>query len=147
VVRNVLESPATQALVVTALYTRGAEGTVMDGAARDIDPMIEMGFPVFAASVSPVNFTGKAVVDRHDIPIVCGGVGVQPGDVILAEWDGVVAIPQQHAAAVLEKAAAVEAAERAMREQTRADAPTKPVARIFVELEQAGGPCGPGPDS
>ena len=122
-------------LVATALHVRGAEGAVMDGAVRDIDPMLDMGFPVFAASVSPVNFAGKAIVIGHDVPIVCGGVPVQPGDVLLGDWDGVVVIPQGIAAEVLEKARAVELAERAMRERIREVGSSRRLAEIFAEFE------------
>ena len=122
-------------LVVTALHARGAEGAVMDGAVRDIDPMIDMGFPIFAASVSPVNFTAKMTVMAHEVPIACGGVPVHPGDVVLADWDGVVIIPQEHAAAVLEKALEKESAEQALRERIRSLAPTTPLAQLFAEAE------------
>ena len=122
-------------LVATALNARGAEGAVMDGAVRDIDPMLEMGLPVFAASVSPVNFTGKVTIIGHDIPIVCGGVPVRPGDVVLADWDGVVVIPQEIAAEVLDKARVVEASERAMRERIREVGASRPIAEIFAEFE------------
>jgi 4-hydroxy-4-methyl-2-oxoglutarate aldolase len=107
----------------------------MDGAVRDIDPMLDMGFPVFAASVSPVNFAGKAIVIGHDLPIVCGGVPVQPGDVLLCDWDGVVVIPQGIAAGVLEKARAVEVVERAMRERIREVGANRRLAEIFAEFE------------
>jgi 4-hydroxy-4-methyl-2-oxoglutarate aldolase len=122
-------------LVVSALHARGAEGAVMDGAVRDIDPMIGMGFPIFAASVSPVNFTAKMTVMAHDVPIACGGVPVWPGDVVLADWDGVVIIPQEHAAAVLEKALEKEAAEQALRERIQRLAPSTPLAQLFAEAE------------
>ncbi len=119
-------------LVVTALDARGTEGAVMDGAVRDIDPMLEMGFPIFAAAVSPVNFADKASVVARDVPITCGGAEVRPGDVILADWDGVVVIPQEHAEAVLEKARAVEADELALRDRIRAGGSSIPTADYFA---------------
>jgi regulator of RNase E activity RraA len=122
-------------LVVTALHARGAAGAVMDGAVRDIEPMLEMGFPIFAASVSPVGFTDKQVVVDRNAPIVCGGVDVRPGDVILADWDGVVVIPQELAAVVLDKALAAEEHERAMRDRIREATPSKGLAAIFAEFE------------
>ncbi len=121
-------------LVVTGLHARGAEGAVMDGAVRDIEPMLQMGFPVFAASVSPVSLSGKAVVVGPGIPLTCGGVQVRPGDVILADWDGVVVIPQEKAAATLEKALATEEKERAIRERIRQAAGGSPLAEIFAEF-------------
>lgn len=134
-------------LVVTALQVRGAEGAVMDGAVRDIDPMIEMGFPIFAASVSPVNFTAKMTVVAHDVPIACGGVAVNPGDVILADWDGVVVIPQELAEAVLEQALAKEAAEQDLRERIRALAATTPLGQVFATADHVYAGTEEGPDA
>lgn len=122
-------------LVVAALHARGAAGTVMDGAVRDIEPMIQMGFPVFAASVSPYNCVGKTVAIGYNIPVVCGGVPVYPGDVILGDWDGVVVIPQAKAAEVLEKAIAAEGQDRAMFERIREAAKTTRLGDIFAEFE------------
>lgn len=122
-------------LVATALHARGAEGAVMDGAVRDIAPMLEMEFPVFAASVSPVNFAGKNVVVAADIPIVCGGVPVRPGDVILADWDGVVVIPQELAVTLLDEARAHEATDEQMRLVIRSEGARRPLAEIFAEFE------------
>jgi len=122
-------------LVVAGLKARRAEGTVMDGAVRDIEPILEMGFPVFAASVSPVSLAGKSVFHGPGIPITCGGVEVRPGDVILADWDGVVVIPQEKATAVLEKALAKEAREQAIRERIREAGGSAPLGQIFAEFD------------
>jgi regulator of RNase E activity RraA len=122
-------------LVVTRLQANGAVGAVMDGAVRDIEPMIQMGFPVFAASVSPYNCVGKTVCIGHNIPVVCGGVPVYPGDVILGDWDGVVVIPQAKAAEVLEKAIAAEKQESAMVERIRQAPRTTRLGDIFAEFE------------
>jgi len=122
-------------LVAAALHTRGAAGAVMDGAVRDIDPILDLGFPVFASSVSPVNPTGKASV-TYNVEIICGGVPVQPGDIILADWDGVVVIPQKIAVEVLEKAVALEKSEQAMRERIKEAARTKKLGDIFAEFEE-----------
>jgi 4-hydroxy-4-methyl-2-oxoglutarate aldolase len=122
-------------LVAAALHARGAAGAVLNGAVRDIEPMIQMGFPVFASGVSPVNCTGKTVTVGCNIPLVCGGAQVNPGDVILADWDGVVVIPAEWAAEVLAKAQAVEAAERGLVERIRAEAPTRKLADIYSDAE------------
>jgi 4-hydroxy-4-methyl-2-oxoglutarate aldolase len=122
-------------LVVTALHAKGAAGAVMDGAVRDIEPMIRMGFPVFAASVSPYGCIGKTTAVGHNIPVVCGGVPVEPGDVIVGDWDGVVVIPQAIAAEVLAKAIATEERERTMVERLREAARTMKIADIFAEFE------------
>ena len=71
----------------------------------------------------------------HNVPISCGGVAVNPGDVVLADWDGVVVIPQQLAKAVLEKSLEKEQAEQALRERIRALAATTPLAQIFAKAD------------
>jgi regulator of RNase E activity RraA len=122
-------------LVAAALQARGAVGAVMDGAVRDIGPIIEMNFPVFSSSVSPVNPTGRASV-TYNVPIVCGGVPVKPGDVILADWDGVVVIPQETAAEVLDKSVSLEKLEQQIRDRIRDAVRTTKLGRIFAEFEQ-----------
>jgi regulator of RNase E activity RraA len=120
-------------LVAAALVARGAEGAVMDGAVRDIAPMLEMGLGVFAASVSPVNFADKQTVAGTNIPIQCGGVPVRPGDVLLADWDGVVVIPHELAAQVLAEAREVEDAERNLRERILREGAVRTTAELFAE--------------
>jgi regulator of RNase E activity RraA len=119
-------------LVATALQARGSVGAVMDGAVRDIAPMIEMDFPIFAGSVSPATPAGRSAVVGYNIPIVCGGVSVRPGDVIVADWDGVVVVPQEHAVEVLEKSLALEESERDLRDHIRANAGKKKLGDLFV---------------
>jgi regulator of RNase E activity RraA len=122
-------------LVAAALHVRGAEGAVVDGAVRDIAPILEIGFPVFAASVSPVNWNGKAVVVGSNIPITCGGAAVRPGDVILADWDGVVVIPLELAAEVLEEARAIELKETELRANILRSAGHTRFADLFGDHE------------
>ena len=120
-------------MVAAALVARGAEGAVMDGAVRDIGPMLEMGLAVFAASVSPVNFADKQTVVGTNIPIECGGVPVRPGDVLLADWDGVVVIPHELAVQVLDEARTVEETERIQRERILREGATRSTAELFAE--------------
>ena len=120
-------------LVAAALVARRAEGAIMDGAVRDIAPMLVTGLAVFAASVSPVNFVDKQTVAGTNVPIRCGGVPVRPGDVLLADWDGVVVIPHEIAGQVLEEARAVEKAEQALRERILREASSRPIAELFAD--------------
>jgi 4-hydroxy-4-methyl-2-oxoglutarate aldolase len=69
-----------------------------------------MNFPVFAAGIRPINSKGRATVSAYDVPLRCGGVLVHPGDVVFAEIDGVVVIPEKIAPEVMERA--IEVAER-----------------------------------
>jgi regulator of RNase E activity RraA len=122
-------------LVALALHTRGCAGAVLDGAARDIERMIEIGFPVFAARLSPVDKTGKAETLGYNIPIDCGGVRVNPGDVVVADWDGIVVVPAELAAETLERAQRVVATEAALIAAIRAEARTTRLADIFARFE------------
>ncbi|HEX9016628.1 MAG TPA: RraA family protein [Chloroflexota bacterium] len=91
-------------LLSTAARARGGRGAVMDGYVRDVRRIVEMGFPVFAAGMRPVDSRGRSIVLERDVPVECGGVLVTPGDVIFADIDGVVVIPERVAAAVVSEA-------------------------------------------
>lgn len=78
-----------------AAMGRGAAGAVVDGPVRDIGPTRELGFPVFARGCSPLDTRGRAEVVRFREPVVCSGVLVRPGDVVVADEDGVVVCPAE----------------------------------------------------
>jgi regulator of RNase E activity RraA len=80
-------------LLSTAAKARGARGAVADGLIRDVDKIEELGFPVFAAGIKPVDSMGRGLVTAYNVPVECGDVIVQPGDLIFADYDGVIAIP------------------------------------------------------
>ncbi len=80
-------------LLATASSFRGARGVVADAYTRDTLALIEMGFPTFAAGIHCADSLGRIDVDAFDIPITCGGVHVDPGDLVLGDNDGVVVIP------------------------------------------------------
>ena len=84
-----------------AARAQGARGAVLDGPVRDIRQLREQAFPVFANGVSPYDTRGRAEVVAHGVPIVCGGVDVVVGDLIVADDDGVIVVPASHAAAVV----------------------------------------------
>jgi 4-hydroxy-4-methyl-2-oxoglutarate aldolase len=93
-------------LLSTAARHRGCRGVVIDGYTRDTRAIIAMGFPVFCRGIHPADSLGRLDVVEHDVPIDCGGVLVQPGDLILADDDGVVVVPQGIAEHVLTAAEA-----------------------------------------
>ena len=66
----------------------------MDGLVRDVRKIEEMGFPVFAAGIKPVDSKGRGIVVDYNVPVDCAGVMVAPGDLVFADYDGVVVIPQ-----------------------------------------------------
>jgi regulator of RNase E activity RraA len=104
-------------LFSTAALARGAVAAVMDGYVRDTRKVLELGFPVFATGMRPINSKGRCTVSAFDVPIVCGGVAVMPGDLIFAEIDGVVVIPQAVIDSVLARALEVASKENAMRQE------------------------------
>ncbi|NLT94907.1 MAG: RraA family protein [Clostridia bacterium] len=91
-------------LLSTASKARGAVGAIIDGLIRDVKKIIAMDFPVFCAGFKPLDSKGRGYVIDYDCPILCGGVMVYPGDIIFADYDGVVVIPSQIAGEVIEKA-------------------------------------------
>jgi regulator of RNase E activity RraA len=91
--------------VCAVAQRRGIAAFVVDGVIRDIAEIREMGFPVFARGVMPIP-GAKNVVTPLNQPVVCGGVTVGGGDIIVADEEGIVAVPAANAAAVLGQAAA-----------------------------------------
>ncbi len=81
-------------LLATASRNRGCEGVIVHGAVRDVAKMREMGFPVFATSKNPYDSQNRQRVINMDIPVVLDGVTFNPGDIVVADEDGIVVIPQ-----------------------------------------------------
>ncbi len=66
---------------------------MVDGLVRDVRKIEQLGFPVFAAGIKPVDSKGRGVMTDYNVPVECGGVLVQPGDLVFADYDGVIVIP------------------------------------------------------
>jgi len=80
-------------LLSTASRARGAAGCVTDGLTRDIRAIREMQFPVFHGGIGPLDSKGRGKASQIDVPVVCAGVYIEPGDLVFGDADGVVVIP------------------------------------------------------
>lgn len=103
-------------LLSTATRARGGRGAVIDGHTRDVSKIAAMGFPVFATGMRPVDSSGRGKVIAFAEPVVCGGVLVHEGDIVIADIDGVVVIPRAVEEETIRLARAKAAGENEMRD-------------------------------
>jgi 4-hydroxy-4-methyl-2-oxoglutarate aldolase len=106
-------------LLATSLISRGVVGLVIDAGCRDIADLTKIGFPVWAKCASAQG-TVKETIGDVNIPVVCGGQLVSPGDVIVADDDGVVVVARKEAADILGKSKEREDKEAISRERYQA---------------------------
>ncbi len=121
-------------LFSNAARARGARGVVMDGYHRDTRKILQLGFPVFSTGSRPVDVAGRAQAVDFGRPVVCGGVLVRPGDIIFAEIDGIVVIPQEVARETVDRAFQKVATEDRARMDLRAGALLSEVWQTYKVL-------------
>jgi 4-hydroxy-4-methyl-2-oxoglutarate aldolase len=92
-------------LLSTAAKARGARGAVVDGLVRDTRKIADLGFPVFASGIKPVDSMGRGIVTAYNIPVESGGVIVHPGDFVFGDEDGIVVIPSARVRETIDLAA------------------------------------------
>lgn len=91
-------------LMSTIALRNGVAGCVCDSQIRDCIKIIKMGFPVYHTGIRPLDSKGRAIVMAYDVPVHCGEVVVHPGDIIFADFDGIVVVPKAAEHDVFEKA-------------------------------------------
>jgi regulator of RNase E activity RraA len=97
-------SAAWGGLLTTAARSRKARGIVTDGGARDYAEIVELGFPTFCRGLTPYDSLGRMDVVETNVGIRCGGIAVRPGDLIFADVDGTVVVPQEMVEETISKA-------------------------------------------
>jgi len=114
VLENGLDYAGIGALMSTAMKVRGLTGAVVDGSVRDTPQLARIQFPVFSRGVAPSTTINHFRFAGANIPVTCAGARVNPGDIIVADEDGVAVVPRAHAAEVLKRAEELDNTEHTM---------------------------------
>jgi len=120
-------------ILSVAAKQAGVAGVVADGACRDVDEARDLAFPVYARAGVPVTARGRIIEESFQQPIEVCGISVQPGDLVIADWSGVVFIPALQAGEVLDVAEEIAAREAAMAAAVRQGKPPSEVMGASYE--------------
>jgi 4-hydroxy-4-methyl-2-oxoglutarate aldolase len=118
-------------LLTTAAQHRGARGIVVDGYTRDTLSIIQMGFPTFVRGIHIADSLGRLEVAAYDVPIICGGVRVAPGDLLLGDFDGIVVVPGEAAEEAIHRAEEKVSGENLVRKHLQEGMPVSEAFRRF----------------
>lgn len=113
---------------------KGLHGAVLDGGLRDLAECKSLDFPVFSRSVVPTNSVGRTEVVDINVPIICGGVTVKPGDIIVGNVDGVVVIPREKLEEVVRLALKIEETEKKVTAEIRKGVSVLKIVKKYARM-------------
>jgi len=135
--KGFLEAGPWGDLLTLAAMKRGIVGLVIDGAVRDANTILELGFPVFCKGLS-IKGTNKEQAGKVNVPVICAGVNVRPGDIIVGDRDGVVVVKSEDAQSALDSANAREAKEDGIRTKIESGISTVEILGLGPKLKALG---------
>ncbi len=125
------------AIMALGCQIKGIAGAVIDGGCRDVEEIEELGFPLYARGINPGG-TVKETLGMIGVPIQCGGILVNPGDIVVGDRDGVVVVPAEQALQVLDKAKAIMDRELKIRELLKQGKSTMEIFGLDALLKSKG---------